>query len=339
MKLLTITIPCYNSQAYMKKCIEHALLGGDEVEIIVVDDGSTDDTAKIADDYAKRYPNIVKAIHKENGGHGDAVSCGIKAATGTFFKVCDSDDWLDKKAFPKVLDKLREVRDAGTELDMLLTNYIYDKVGRRYKRVMRYTDALPEEEILSWDTVKLRFKRRQFVMMHSVIYRTAMLQEMGLELPKHTFYVDNIYVFQPMLRVKTFMFLNVDLYHYYIGREGQSVNEKTMIKRIDQQLFINKYLIDYFSENKPENPELYKFLRKYVDMMMCVSSSLCLVGKTKELLEKKRDLWKYLKEKDKQLYKELRRSLLGVFMNFPGAPGRAVSRLSYRITQKLFGFN
>ena len=75
MKILTIAIPCYNSQNYMKKCIESALLGGEDVEILIVDDGSTDDTAAIADEYEKKYPGIVKALHKENGGHGDAVNC------------------------------------------------------------------------------------------------------------------------------------------------------------------------------------------------------------------------------------------------------------------------
>ena len=81
----------------MKKCVDHALLGGELVEILIVDDGSTDDTAKIADAYAEKYPTIVKAIHKENGGHGDAVNTGIAHATGVYFKVVDSDDWLIKK--------------------------------------------------------------------------------------------------------------------------------------------------------------------------------------------------------------------------------------------------
>lgn len=85
-KILTITIPCYNSQDYMKKCVDHALLGGELVEILIVDDGSTDDTAKIADAYAEKYPTIVKAIHKENGGHGDAVNTGIAHANRSLFQ-------------------------------------------------------------------------------------------------------------------------------------------------------------------------------------------------------------------------------------------------------------
>ena len=108
MKLLSIAVPCYNSEGYMRNCIESLLPGGDEVEIIIVDDGSTKDrTAEIADEYAAKYPGIVKAVHQENGGHGQAVNTGLKHATGLYFKVVDSDDWLDKENYPKVLDKCR----------------------------------------------------------------------------------------------------------------------------------------------------------------------------------------------------------------------------------------
>ena len=98
MKLLSITVPCYNSQDYMKNCVDSLLEGGNLVEILIVDDGSKDDTAKIADEYAAKYPEIVKAIHQENGGHGEAVNTGLKNATGLYFKVVDSDDWVNKDA-------------------------------------------------------------------------------------------------------------------------------------------------------------------------------------------------------------------------------------------------
>ena len=121
----------------MKKCVDHALLGGEAVEILIVDDGSTDRTAEIADAYAEKYPTIIKAIHKENGGHGDAVNTGIAHATGVYFKVVDSDDWLDKEAYKHVLKALKKIVEDEKDLDMLLSNYIYDTVERRKKRVMR----------------------------------------------------------------------------------------------------------------------------------------------------------------------------------------------------------
>ena len=95
MKLLSIAIPCYNSEAYMEKCIQSLLPGGDEVEILVIDDGSKDRTAEIADEYQEKYPNIVRAIHQPNLGHGGAVNTGIHNAQGLYFKVVDSDDWVN----------------------------------------------------------------------------------------------------------------------------------------------------------------------------------------------------------------------------------------------------
>ena len=125
MKLLSIAIPCYNSAAYMEHCIESLLPGGEDVEILIVDDGSTkDNTARIADEYAAKYPTIVKAIHQENGGHGEAVNTGIANATGLYFKVVDSDDWVDAESYKEVLDTLRKLAGGEKALDMLLCNYV-----------------------------------------------------------------------------------------------------------------------------------------------------------------------------------------------------------------------
>ena len=137
MKLLTFAIPCYNSEAYMEKCIESLLPGGDDVEILIVDDGSHDRTAEIADAYEKKYPGIIRAIHQENGGHGEAVNTGIRNATGLYFKVVDSDDWVDLDAYRKILDKLREISGGDRVLDMFIANYVYEKEGVKHKKVMR----------------------------------------------------------------------------------------------------------------------------------------------------------------------------------------------------------
>ena len=122
----------------MEKSICSALTGGDRVEIIIVDDGSSDNTLQIAKKYEEKFPNIVRVIHQENGGHGEAVNTGIKNATGLYFKVVDSDDCLGRKALEKVLNLLEEMvaKDAG--LDMLVSNFMYDKQGARHKKIMRY---------------------------------------------------------------------------------------------------------------------------------------------------------------------------------------------------------
>ena len=216
MKLLSVAIPCYNSENYMRHCIDSLLVGGDEVEIIIVDDGSTKDrTAQIADEYERKYPSICRAIHQENGGHGEAVNTGLRNATGIFYKVVDSDDWVDEEAFHEVLRTLRRFVYGNQTLDMLISNFVYEKEGAKRKKVMNYNTALPKNEVITWSDVKL-FMLGQYILMHSVIYRTELLRECGLELPKHTFYVDNIFVYQPLPHVKTMYYLDVNFYRYYI---------------------------------------------------------------------------------------------------------------------------
>ena len=201
MKLLTFAIPCYNSENYMEKCIESLLPGGEDVEILIVDDGSKDRTAEIADEYAKKYPTIIRAIHQENGGHGEAVNAGIRNATGLYFKVVDSDDWVDGEAYAKILAKLKELSGGGRTLDMFIANYVYEKEGAKRKKVMRCSN-LPKDTLFTWKEAG-HFRKGQYILMHSVIYRTRLLRECGLELPKHTFYVDNIYVYKPLPSVHT----------------------------------------------------------------------------------------------------------------------------------------
>lgn len=339
MKLLSFAIPCYNSESYMKHCIESILPGGEDVEIIIVDDGSTKDrTAEIADEYAKKYPSIVKAVHQENGGHGEAVNTGLKNATGLYFKVVDSDDWVDAEAYQKILATLRELVGNGSQLDMLISNFVYEKEGAKHKKVMKYTSAIPKEKLFTWKDVR-HFSKGQYILMHSVIYRTQLLRDCGLELPKHTFYVDNLFVYVPLPYVKNMYYLDVDFYRYYIGREDQSVNESVMIKRIDQQIKVNKIMVDSYDLWKLQDRKLRKYMFNYLEIITVVSTVMLIRSGTEENLEKKRELWNYIKQKDLRLFHHLRNGIMGGTMNLPGKGGRKISIAAYKISQKVVGFN
>ncbi len=339
MKLLSIAVPCYNSAAYMRKCIDSLLPGGEDVEIIIVNDGSNDSTPDIAEEYRERYPGIIKVVNKENGGHGSAVNAGIEHARGLYFKVVDSDDWVSQSAYIRILDKIKELLKSGKSIDMFISNYVYEKEGEKRKKVMKYTHTLPEEEIFTWKDVR-HFRVGQYILMHSVIYRTNLLRDCGLKLPEHTFYVDNIFVFNPLPYVKTMYYMNVNFYRYFIGREDQSVNEQVMISRINQQITVNKLLVDYYIAEKQHiltNGKVRKYMVNYLDIITTVSSVLLIRSEQEENLEKKKELWQYIKTKDKVLW--MRMGILGNAMNLPGKLGRKISVDGYKICQRIFHFN
>lgn len=336
MKLLSVAIPCYNSQDYMEKAISSLLPGGEDVEILIVNDGSKDKTAEIADEYEHRYPGIVRVLHKENGGHGDAVMTGLRNATGLYFKVVDSDDWVDAEAYPKILETLHAFVDEP--LDMLISNYIYDKVGVRRKHTMSYHLALPKNRIFAWEETK-RFHKGQYMLMHSVIYRTQLLRDCGLDLPKHTFYVDELYVYVPLRKVERMYYLDVNFYHYFIGREDQSVHEQVMIRRIDQALLVNRLLVSSVDPYSIPDDHKRKYMLNFLEIVTTVSSVLLTKSGTTENLQKKKDLWAFLQKENPKVYQELRHRLLGHLMHLPGKLGRTVIISGYKICQKIFGFN
>ena len=338
MKYISFAIPCYNSQDYMDKAIESILKGGEDVEIIIVNDGSKDRTSEIAHQYEEKYSTIIKAVDKENGGHGDAVNTGLKHATGLYFKVVDSVVWVDEDSLMKILETLHMLVDEDKMVDMLISNYVYEKVGVKHKRVIHYQNVIPQEKIITWKDLG-KFQIGQYILMHSVMYRTELLRRCKLELPKHTFYVDNIYVYYPLPHVKTVYYLNVNFYRYFIGRDGQSVNEQNMIKRIDQQLFVNKSMIDMYDMDKISNRKLRAYMINYLAIMMTISSIIAIRSKNPENLEKKKELWAYLKEKQPKVYKKIRYGILGQTMNLPGKPGRKISSFAYTVANRIFGFN
>lgn len=340
MKILSVAIPCYNSENYMENCIKSLLPAGEDIEILIVDDGSVrDHTAQIADDYAAKYPTIVKAIHQENGGHGEAVNTGLRSATGIYYKVVDSDDWVNTKALVRIVQRMKELEKSGG-VDMLLSNFVYDKVGAHHKKLMRFRNVFPRNEVFEWDAMR-HMRATQYILMHNIFYRTQMLRDCGLELPKHTFYVDNIFAFQPLPHVKKLYYMDVNLYHYFIGRDDQSVNEKVMISRIDQQIRVNKIMIDVMAAEKFEekSPRLKKYMLIYLTKIMTVTSIMLILSKTDEALEKKKEVWAYLKEKDRRLYRKVRGGIFGIAMNLPGRVGRQMSIGAYKIAQKFVGFN
>ena len=339
MKLLSVAIPCYNSEAYMRNCIHSLLAGGEEVEIIIVDDGSKDGTAAIADEYAEKYPTIVKAVHQENGGHGEAVNAGLRNATGLYYKVVDSDDWLDEAALRTVLAKLNTLTARGTAPDLMICNYVYEHVEDNTSHTVRYTNVFPQNRLFSWTHVG-HFRPDQNLLMHSVMYRTQVLRDCGMVLPKHTFYVDNIFVYQPLPFVKSMYYMDLDLYRYFIGRADQSVNESVMVKRVDQQLRVTRHMIDCQDLDALKGQKkLRSYMLHYLSMMMAISDIFLLLDGSAAAKQKENELWAYLKAHTSAgVYRSIRYGFGGV-TNLKIPKGDKLVLGGYRLAQRIFKFN
>ncbi len=339
MKYITFVIPCFNSAEYMEKCIDSVLVLGDDCEILIIDDGSTkDNTFEIAKDYEKKYPTICRAMHKENGGHGSVLNLGINLAKGLYLKVVDSDDWLDSNSLKTVLLTIKKLFDESKDTDLIITNFIYDKVGQTHKKSMNYRNSLIKNKVLTWDDVK-KFKVGHYLLMHSLMYKTYILKKCELNLPEHTFYVDNIFAYKPLPFVNTLYYIDDNLYHYYIGRSDQSVNEKIMISRLSQQYTVTYKMLDDVDVMGLINKNLKQYMINYMSIIMTVTSILSIVSNDKNWIDKKNELWKYVKEKNINLYKKLRFTFLGFGVNIPTKLGMKISIFVYHVANRIYGFN
>ena len=340
MPCVSFVVPCYNSSAYMDRCLESLLIGASDVEVIIVDDGSTrDDTAAKADAWADRYPGIVKVIHQTNKGHGGAVMAGLSAATGEYLIVVDSDDWLDRGALETLLDKLRTLVTSEQPVDLVVTNYVYEHAALNRSKVVRFRGAMPQNRVFRWADVGF-FGPGQNLMIHATVFRTQVLRDCGLQLPEHTFYVDNIFVYVPLPYVKTLYYLPVNLYRYYIGREDQSVNQRVLVRQLDQQMRVTDFMVDAVKlpDDVPE-PRHAKFMREVLGAIVAASSGIAVSAGTPEALAMRAAMWAHLHAVDPALAKLIRRQPLVFATNLPGRAGQAFTAAGYRFAHWVYPFN
>ena len=331
MKLITFGVPCYNSEEYMRHCLDTILKAKEDIEIVIINDGSKDNTLKIAKEYEKKYKGIIKVVDQENQGHGEGVNQGLLNATGLYYKVVDSDDWVDEKSLKKLIKQIKKMQKENNLVDMFIVNYVYEKEGEQ--KVIDYKSVFPQDKVFTWDDVG-KFKLDQNILMHSVVYKTDVLKNSGVKLPKHTFYVDNIFVYYPLPCIKTMYYMDIDFYRYFIGRSDQSVNEKVMVKRINQQLFVTKEMTNFFDPYsfEKENPKLTKYLVHYLSMMYSICLILASLSKDKQI---KKDLFNDLKKSNLRLYKHIKYKSLATITRLP----RFILIPGYRIVRKIYKFN
>ena len=342
-KLLTVAVPCYNSQEYMRTALESILPGREKTEILVVDDGSADATAAIAEEYAARYPDAVRVIRRENGGHGAAINTGLREARGLYFRVVDSDDWLSRDALMKLLDVLEEMHRKAEYADLVLTNYIYDHGEKGKRKLIHYRGTVPAGRTITWDEVG-QFPLGSYILMHAATYRTGLLRDSGVELPGHTFYVDNIFVYVPMALTRRLYYLDADLYHYTIGRPDQSVNEEVMTRRCSQQLRINRIMLESVDLARVDHPRKRECMLHYLEVITMATTVFLLRSRTKENEKALTEFLTEIRDRYPAVYGYLvsppgRKHPFRIIRRLPRRIAAPAILLGYRIFRSSFGFN
>ncbi|MDR2373734.1 MAG: glycosyltransferase [Bifidobacteriaceae bacterium] len=335
--LLSVIVPAYNAAAYLGRCLASVEGFGPALEVVVVDDGSQDSTAQLAEAAARAQPGL-RVIHQPNKGHGGAINTGLAAVSGLYTKVLDADDWFDREALACLLAVLADLAGLKPAIDVVVTNFVYNNVARARPVPVRYTRALPAGGPISWRQVR-RFRPREYLMMHSLAYRTELLRGCGLALPEHTFYVDCLFAFTPLFQARSLYYLDVDLYQYLIGRPGQSVSESVMLERLDQQLEVAREMLNQMRSPVALEPGQRAYLLHYLDLVCTVASSLLLRSGEAGSLARRREFWREVRQLSPALHRRLRWSLLGTAANLPGWVGRRASLAGYRLARRVVGFS
>lgn len=259
-KLLTVIVPVYKVEQYLKKCLDSLLVPEDlmkVMEVIVVNDGSPDNSSAIAHSYEDRYPNTFKVIDKENGGHGSAWNAGVKIASGKFIKFLDSDDWLHTDNLAKIIKELSHL-----ETDLIFTDVsIYfandERTERRSFKSLK-KEVIYDGEIYDWSNLN------NSTNFHYCFYRTKLIQSLHPLFLEKQSYDDSILKVVFIQKTKSFTYYPIIIYNYLIGRDEQTMNRNNMLKKYKDINNLILSMIDYYY-NYPVNANKTKAIKKIID--------------------------------------------------------------------------
>lgn len=273
--LLSIAMPSYNVERYLRRGLESlndARLDG-KVEVLIVDDGSTDSTAVIASEYVQRNPQVFRLISKENGGHGSAVNAGIENAKGKYFRIVDGDDWVDTDALVELLDALAEssadiVVDRRTEVDMVTG----------CKTSVTFPERLNQCCNLNFTDICLDDESCDLLTIHGMNIKTLLLKHEGVRLLEKTFYVDYEFIAKASLHAESICFVDLGVYQYLVGNPNQSVADDSYVKRWGDHERVLWEMLRFYSQEAGSLDESRRYyLQHKVDLLVNTHYNIALI--------------------------------------------------------------
>ena len=264
-KLLTVLVPVYKVEKYINKCHDSLVVPDkqmERLEVLAVNDGTPDNSALMAKEYEKKYPQTFKVIDKENGGHGSAWNRGVAEATGKYIKFLDSDDWFDNEDFSKLINRL-EVCTA----DVVFCNLDkhYQKQG--YVRHLKLSELNDGEimRIADYDWPNWHNDSKVFDFWYCT-YRTSMIKSVHPLFLEKIFYDDAILFIAPMILGETFTYFDLNIYHYLLGREGQTMNISSQIAHAKDYIKVCKSMIAFAEQHNYEEDNKKKFVNMRINI-------------------------------------------------------------------------
>lgn len=273
-KTLSIAMPCYNVEAYLERGLRSLAderLASD-VEVLIVNDGSSDSTEEIAQGYVDRFPTLFRLINKTNGGHGSAVNVGLRNATGKYFRVIDGDDWVNTEGLVELVGFLKT---AASDI-------VVDEMSSVMMGSMQAThQALPtfveDRELLSFVGICNEGDIESYMAIHTLNFKTDLLKSNGIELREGIFYVDYEYIVKGTCFAETVTFLRTNVYQYLIGNAAQSMASHNMVKRYLHHETVLKELLSFEEQNPQLSSEVREYLQRKIQLLIHTHYNILLV--------------------------------------------------------------
>ena len=336
-KIITFCVPSYNSESFLHVALDSLIPGGEEIEVLVVDDGSKDGTFKVAQEYEAKYPNIFKAVHQENKGHGGAINTALSMASGKFFKVLDSDDKVDEESLHKAIAFLKE---NGDKIDLLVMDYVYYHGWDKPTVRIGFRNVLKQNAIMEPKQIK-RFGLQQNITLHTAMYKTEVIRASGAKLPEHCSYEDNYMVYAPMFHVRHLAYLHLPFYCYFIGRDGQSMQDDIIRKKYYDLIRCGDLIWNAgdLPALKKVDKKLYTLVRHHLRMNFAYAFTFCQVNGSEQARQDMIDFIERCKTSKPEQWKAVKGSIQYKAMGKPTKFGRKRAMLVYRLARKLITFN
>lgn len=297
-KLLTIVIPTYNIEKYIEKCLASFLNKKiiNYLDIIVVNDGSKDNSLLKASNIAKKYPKSITIVDKENAGHGSTINVGVNKSTGKYFMVVDGDDWIDSNALENIIGLLKEEKyDAIFVNSIIEMQYKNTTRKRNLKAIFKNTgDVDLNSAMPSIDNQ---------VGLANIIYKTSILKDINLKLLEKTFYVDVEYMLYPLRKINSAFYCDEYIYHYLVGRPEQSINISTALKHLNDRKKVIKAVVNYYSNLDLKKSSKYILRTYYSKLASVINDYYDILIRGNANYEKEiNEMNNFIISKDKRLY-------------------------------------